>query len=37
MMWDMHGMGWGMGLLYLLVVLFLLFGTAAFIKYLFKG
>jgi hypothetical protein len=37
MMWDMHGIGWGMGLLYLLVVLFLLLGIGAFLKYLLKG
>ncbi|ADO46174.1 conserved hypothetical protein [Hydrogenobacter thermophilus TK-6] len=37
MMWDMHGMGWGMGFTYLLVVLFLIFGIAAFVKYLLKG
>ena len=26
-MWDMHGMGWGMGLLYLLVILLSILGT----------
>jgi|GEM_PF-3583526 hypothetical protein len=37
MMWDMHGMGWGMGIIYLLVVLFLILGILAFAKYLLKG
>ncbi len=36
-MWDMHGMGWGMGLLYLLVILFLVLGIIAFAKYIIKG
>lgn len=36
MMWDMHGMGWNVGILYILLLLFLLSGTAAFIKYLLK-
>lgn len=37
MWWDMHGMGWSMGLLYILVLIFLILGIAAFTKYLFKG
>lgn len=37
MMWDMHGMGWGMGLLYLLVILFLVLGIIAFAKHIIKG
>ena len=36
-MWDMHGMGWGMWLLYLLVILFLVLGIIAFAKYIIKG
>ncbi len=30
-------MGWGMGLLYLLVLLFLILGIIAFAKYIIKG
>ncbi len=30
-------MGWGMGLLYLLVILFLVLGIIAFAKYIIKG
>ena len=30
-------MGWGMGIIYLLVVLFLILGILAFAKYLLKG
>jgi hypothetical protein len=37
MMWDMHGMGWGMVIIYLLAVLFLILGILAFAKYLLKG
>lgn len=29
MWWDMHGMGWSMGLLYILVVLLLVLGIIA--------
>ncbi len=35
MMWDMHGMG--LGIFYLLAVLFLILGILAFAKYLLKG
>jgi hypothetical protein len=35
--WNMHSMGWSMGLLYILMPMFLIFGIAAFIKYLLKG
>ncbi len=33
--WGMHG--WGMGLIWVLVVLFLVLGILAFAKYLVKG
>ncbi|RLJ70327.1 hypothetical protein BCF55_0595 [Hydrogenivirga caldilitoris] len=33
--WGMHG--WGAGLLWVLVVLFLILGILAFAKYLMKG
>lgn len=36
-MGNMHGMGWGMGFLSLLVVLFLVLGIIAFAKYILKG
>ncbi len=35
MEWGMHG--WGMGFVWVLVVLFLILGIAAFFKYLIKG
>jgi hypothetical protein len=40
MMQDMMGMGgmmWGMGLVWLLVVILLVLGIAALVKYLFSG
>ncbi|GER08785.1 hypothetical protein GCM10007972_24390 [Iodidimonas muriae] len=35
MMSGMAGMGWGMGVLWLLVVVLLVLGVAALVKYLF--
>jgi Flp pilus assembly protein TadB len=37
MMYGMRGMGWGMGLIGLLVLIFLVLGIAALIKYLMSG
>jgi hypothetical protein len=37
MMNGMEGMGWGMGLIGLLVLILLVLGIAALIKYLFSG
>jgi predicted lipid-binding transport protein (Tim44 family) len=37
MMTGMAGMGWGMGLLSLVVVVLLVLGIAALVKYLFSG
>jgi hypothetical protein len=36
-MTGMAGMGWGMGLLSLVVVVLLVLGIAALVKYLFSG
>lgn len=37
MMNGMAGMGWGMGVLWLLLVILLVLGIAALVKYLFSG
>lgn len=37
MMNMMDGMGWGMGLITLLIILILVLGIAALVKYLFSG
>jgi hypothetical protein len=37
MMYDMSGMIWGMGLIWLLVIVVLILATAALIKYLRSG
>jgi len=34
---GMQGMGWGMGILWLLLVILLVLGIAALAKYLFSG
>jgi len=36
-MYGMNGMGWGMGLISLLVLVLLVLGTAALVKYLISG
>lgn len=37
MMYGMNGMGWGMGLIGLLVLALLVLGAAALVKYLLSG